>query len=170
MRSIGITGGSTLYELGTATDVQLFFDCLDTYIVQKSSAEDWQILTDRFYKKYLALDDLVVATLAMEKVRKIFQELPSNSIDWDELQKHPEETKLNLQASTLADIFSHFFNGFAASVDSAKLNYEAFKSYIGYRYEPVRIVVADAPWFIAEKNRPLTDYDKLDGKPFWLST
>jgi hypothetical protein len=46
----------------------------------------------------------------------------------------------------------------------------AFKDSHGYEYEAVRLVIADQPWFTAEKKRSLTEYDSLEGRPFWATS
>lgn len=170
VKTIGITGGSSLHELGSAAEVQSFFDCLDAYVVRVQPAIDWSVLSDRLYKRYLRQQELETALKAMGIARELFRSIPSKSIDWSsfDFEHVAERTKLNLGGSTLGAVFDAYFDSFAQCAESAKLSYEAFKDYAGYQYEPVRIVVSDQPWFIVEKNRPLRDYDDLEGKPFWL--
>lgn len=79
-----------------------------------------------------------------------------------------EKGWLNPDQPTLADVFSRYFEGFADCIESARLNYETFKSYPRYSYEPVRIVISDLAGFARDKKKPLAEYDALEGKPFWL--
>lgn len=167
MRVIGFTGGGSLCELGPATDVQLFFDCLDQYVAQKYSEQDWSLLTDRLYRRYLRLAELDAASALMEQVKQVFAVLPNSAIEWQDISVDLSKTRLEPQKPTLADIFSKYFEHFSHCVESAKISYEGFKSYSGYNYEPVRIVIADQPWFIVEKKRPLAEYDVLSGPPVW---
>jgi hypothetical protein len=167
MKIVGFTGGSSLCELGPATDVQLFFDCLNFYVASNHPEQDWELLTDRLYKRYLRLDELDKALVLMAQAKQIFTILPSQSIDWPDVKKTTIQTRLDPSKKTLAEIFEGYFENFSHCVESAKINYEGFKSYPGYRYEPVRVIVSDVPWFTIEKNRSLEEYNMLEGVPFW---
>ncbi len=52
-------------------------------------------------------------------------------------------TRLDRDNKTLAGLFARYFESFAYCVESAKINYEVFKSCPWYEYETVRLVVAD---------------------------
>ena len=168
MRVIGFTGGGSLCELGSAIDVQLFFDCLGTYVARKHPEQDWSLLTDRLYQRYLRLEDLDSASALMAQVKQIFEVLPNSAIDWHGMVVDTSKTRLDPSKETLADIFGKFFEHFAHCVESAKISYEGFKSYPGYQYQPVRVAITDEPWAMAEEQRSLGEYDALEGKPFWL--
>lgn len=169
MRKIGFDGGSSLCELGPASDVVLFFDCLRTYAEQMHPEQDWSLLTDRLYRRYLRLDELEAASALMEQVRQLFAGLPASAVDWDpSILGNIEKTWLDPKQATLADVFRKYFEHFAHCVESARLGYETFKSYPGYTYQPVRVVISDLPGFARDKNKPLAEYDELEGKPFWL--
>jgi hypothetical protein len=137
--------------------------------VAKHSEQDWSLLSDRLYKRYLRLNELDAALILMEEVRKIFAALPSNAIDWQDYEatKATTNNRLDTSKGTLADVFEKFFEKFMRCCESAKISYEMFKSYVGYEYEPVRFIVTDIPWSTAENMRPLEEYDALDGEPFW---
>lgn len=83
MRKIGFHGGHTIYELGPAPDMMLFFDCLKTYAEQDHPEQDWSLLTDRLYRRYLRREEIDKASTLMEQVRQIFAGLPASAIDWD---------------------------------------------------------------------------------------
>lgn len=168
-RTIGLTGGSLLCELGSKVDVHLFFDCLNTYVVSKHSEQDWHLLSDRLYKRYLRLNELDTALVLMSQVKQYFAALPSNAIDWQDYEgtKATTNNLLDPNKGTLAEVFEKFFENFIRCSESAKNSYEMFKSYAGYKYEPVRFIVTDIPWFTTENMRTLEEYDELDGEPFW---
>jgi hypothetical protein len=169
MRIIGFDGGSSLCELGPASDVVLFFDCLKTYAEQDHPEKDWSLLTDRLYRRYLRVEELYMASALMEQAQQIFAKHDAaSSVNWEAKEGHAGKSWLNPNQSTLADVFSKYFENFAHCVESAQINYETFKSYPGYSYEPVRVVIADLPGFARDKNKPLAEYDALEGKPFWL--
>ena len=170
MRKIGFSGGSSICELGPSSDVVLFFDCLKGYVEREHSDQDWSLLTDRLYRRYLRLDDLDKALALMERARQILMQYPAASaVEWDVLlADDPERSWLNPDQPTLAEVFSKYFEHFAYCVESARINYETFKSYPGYVYEPARTVISDLPGFARDKNKSLAEYDALEGKPFWL--
>jgi hypothetical protein len=170
MRKIGFNGGGLLCELGPAPDMALFFSCLERYAEQDHPEQDWSLLTDRLYRRYLRREELEPALALMTQAQETFAQRPAKtSIEWDEkMLANPEKSWLDPDQSTLADVFGRYFQGFANCVESARLNYETFKSYPGYSYEPVRTVISDLPGFARDKNKPLAEYDALEGEPFWL--
>ena len=167
MKTIGLTGGSTLCELGPTTEVQMFFDCLRMYVVQRRPDLNWALLTDRLYRRYLRLDELDVASELMGQAKQEFSSVTNQAIDWRNMSDGFATNRLEMKGC-LAETFDRFFESFTHCVESAKINYEGFKSYPGYKYEAVRLVVADMPEFLADKKRPLEEYDALEGEPFWL--
>ncbi|MDR7378435.1 hypothetical protein J2X19_003129 [Rhodoferax ferrireducens] len=170
MKVIGITGGGALFEVGPVTDVQLFFDYLNKYVARQSPDKNWSYLTDRLYRRYLKLEELDLASALMNQVKIAFSTISSTTINWPEGIMENDQTRLDPRKSTLTDVFEKYFESFAHCVESAKINYEGFKTYPGYKYEAVRFVIADQPWFMIEKKRPLEEYDALDGSPFWMES
>jgi hypothetical protein len=165
MRNIGFDGGHSIYELGPSSDVILFFDCLRCYVEQANPNQDWSLLTDRLYRRYLRQDELDDALMLMNQARDIFSQCPSASaVEWDVLLSGgTERSRLKPNLPTLADVFSTYFENFEKACGSAKSFVEAFKI-----YQPVRVVISDLAGFARDKNKPLPEYDALEGKPFWL--
>ncbi len=124
MNAIGISGGSSLYELGTVNDVQLFFDCMDSFVASKQLQGNWNLLSDRLYKRYLRLDELDDASMLMGQVKKIFMTVPKDAINWSEFKKTATQSRLDPTKKTLAEIFDAYFEQFDYCVESAKINYE----------------------------------------------
>jgi hypothetical protein len=168
MKTIGIAGGGALCELGSTADVQLFFGCIERYVVSQYPERNWALITDRLYRRYLRMSDVENATVLMSQVQQEFAKLPNTAVDWKELLVDVSQSRLDPNKNNLAEVFEKYFDSFFHCVDSSKINYEGFKSFPNYQYEPVRFVVADLPWFMVEKKRPLDQYDELAGKPFWL--
>jgi len=81
---VGFEGGSSLCELGPASDVAFFFACVGQ-LAASQGEEDWCMLTDRLYRRYLRLDELALATRMMSKVRDDFSSLPSTYLGVDRL-------------------------------------------------------------------------------------
>lgn len=164
MKIIGFYGGSSLCEVGTTSDMVLFFDCIEYFVVKKYLDQDWNLLTNRLYCKYLRQEELAETSRLMSEVKLVFAGLASAEVDWkDELIGDKSKTWLNPDQTTLADVFSRYFELFAHCVESAQLFFETWKI-----YQPVKIVPTDLPGFATEKARPLKEYDELEGKPFWL--
>ncbi len=167
---IGFTGGSSICEIGTASDVVLFFDCLDYFVVKNHPEQDWSLLSDRLYRRYLRLEELDQAAALMNQVKQIFSGLPNTEIDWaPELPGNKNLTRLDPGRANLADVFIKFFDHFEYCVESAKLNHEHFQSYPDYKFEPVKIIPTNLAAIAIEGDRPLKEYDDLEGKPFWLA-
>lgn len=166
MRKVGFDGGHTVYELGPVSDVVLFFECLNAFVVSKYLDQDWSLLSDRLYKRYLRQDELEESFALMEKVKSIFFTLPSSSVEWDEdMQADRDRTWLDSRADTLGDIFSRYFDLFSKAKDSAV----SFLGEFGI-YQPLRILPSGIPALMVEKKRPLNEYDALglSDLPFWL--
>lgn len=164
MKTIGFSGGSSLCELGTVSDVVLFFDCINYFLVKKLPELNWNLLTDRLFRRYLRLNELQDTLILMEQVKQQFSNLPSSAIDWKmELIGDKSRTWLDPTQENLAGVFSKFFNHFAHCVESAQLFYDTWSE-----YQPVRTVRTETAWFMVEKLRPLEEYDALEGSPFWM--
>ncbi|EYU13684.1 MULTISPECIES: hypothetical protein [Photorhabdus] len=171
MRNIGFSGGSSTKELGTVNDVVLFFECLKLFVEQKYPEQNWHLLTDRLYKRYLRQEEIEDAKAQMEQVRQLFMNLPSSSVEWGTVSlANVEESRLDLSFPMLSDVFFRYFDAFSYCIESAKVNYEEFKSYPDYKYEPVKIVITDMPLYMEDQYRSLEQYDALspDDPPFWL--
>lgn len=165
MKKIGIDGGHTVYELGPLADVVLFFECLNVYVVNSHVDQDWRLLSDRFYRRYVRQCDLDESLFLMEKAREIFLSLPGSSVDWDdEMQADRARTWLNAKGDSLGSIFSRYFDLFANAKDSAVSFYDEFGI-----YQPLRILTSDMPAFIIERNKKMNEYDALglSDLPFW---
>ncbi len=160
IRMVGFHGGSSMFELGTVSDMQLFFDCIDSFVVSKHPETDWSLITDRLYAKYLRREDLQTGLSLMKTIENSFATTSSSMVDWN--LDVPRKTKLNHEAKTLDIVFARYFVAFSHCSESAQLSYEAFGKYL-----PRRTGTTDVPHYIIDKNRRLTEYDSHIGKPFW---
>lgn len=165
MRTIGFHGGSLMHELGSASDVKLFFDCISAFPAHNVNFSHWNILTDRLYRRYLSFEELDIAISLMDTVKEVFYTIPSSSVQWDSKMIEKNKTLLNPNLPTLGDVFSDYFKGFADCVLSAKIFYEDWGI-----YQPVRVGTTDIPHYIVDKNRSLEEYNDLTGDPFWMSS
>jgi len=135
MRHIGFMGGSSLVELGTASEMLEFLDFLNSKMEDNESIE----ISSRLYNKYIKLEQL-------EKMDSIIKDI--------KLVLSPEEDK-----------YIKYLSGMETCIESAKMFYNSWGI-----YQPLKVAVTDAPYYIEDKNRPLEQYDVLkpNESPFWL--
>ena len=115
MHIIGIAGGGTVWSLGTAQEIQLFFDCIDAYVVKSFPNEDWRLITDRLYKRYLRPQELDIAVEKMNMIEKVFATLPNSAVDWSDYVVLDKEYHLNQYGKTLDIIFKRACTLFCVS-------------------------------------------------------
>ena len=164
MRIIGYEGGNSIYDVGTNYDFLLFFDCLDYFVVKNHPEQDWSLLSDRLYRRYLRLEELDQAAVLMNQAQQIFSGLSSTEIDWTETLPNDKNLSwLDPNQANLAEIFSKFFDYFTEAKESAISFFECFQI-----YQPLKIIPTNISAIMIEKRRPLQEYDDLEGKPFWL--
>lgn len=170
MRNIGIASASSFYQLGSVTDVCFFFDLIKHFVVNEYPDQDWSLLTDRLYKRYLRVEELDEVSALMAQVKQVFAALPRDSVDFDgcEESKTNKNNQLDSTKATLADIFEDFFEVFSKACESIKYYYENCPDETWYYSRPLRFIVTDLPLFVRELSRPLAEYDALEGEPFWL--
>ena len=135
MRHIGFMGGSSLVELGTASEM---IDFLVFFNAQMKDQEGNEI-SSRLYNKYIKLEQL-------ERLDSIVKDI--------KLVLSPDESK-----------YLKYLSGIETCIESAKIFYKSWGI-----YQPLKIAVTDAPYYIEDKNRPLEQYDVLEPNesPFWL--
>ncbi|PIT08750.1 hypothetical protein [Snodgrassella communis] len=168
-KDTGFCGGSSVFTLGTDSDMELFFDCISYYLQPKYPEENWSILTDRLYRRYLKIEELDTAEFLIKLVEKEFKQLDQEAIDWSPILSGKAKSDLDKTKSTLYDIFERYFYAFHYCVESAKINYEDFKSDPDYEYEPVMVTITILPYSISYEQIPLSVFDNLgaDEKPIW---
>jgi len=143
----------------------LFFDCIDYFVVKHHPEQDWSLLTDRFYRRYLRLEELEPAGKLMQQVKEIFSKLASDEVNWRwDMQGDINKTWLDAGKPTLDIIFSKYFEHFNNAVEAAA----HFNKEYG-KYFPPRISITNSFISIMESDRPLEQYDNLTAtdEPFW---
>lgn len=152
--TIGYSGGGLIAELGSVEDVQTFFSLIQKYVVSKHPTKNWSILIDRLYKRYLKAEELEIAIELMKIVEDEF--------------KKKEQLRINSGEKSIFTYFKSYFEKFLLCAEMIQLSYEEFGSSPDYKYEPMKLVITDLPWYLIEQNRSLDEYDKLSTIPFWL--
>jgi len=139
--------------------MELFFECINYFVVRNHAEFDWSLLTDRLYRRYLRLEELEPASELMDKVKEIFSATKENMIG------DRDKTWLDPSKETLGLVFEKFFSTFCEVKEHALHFYGAYRQYL-----PVKITITDFLFFIQENKRPLVQYDELSmtDEPFWL--
>ncbi|KQG95747.1 hypothetical protein APC57_06270 [Acinetobacter baumannii] len=138
---VGFSGGYDMYVSGTSSEIQKFFDAIKNLALATPNDMDWSLVLDRLYKRYVRIEDI-------DRTKQIMEYCKAN------LTRENEEENGN----PFVMYFRHFFS----SVSSAISFYEAFGE-----YRPIKLTVVDLPWQMLEAQRPLEEYDQLEGQPFW---
>lgn len=165
IRHVGLAAGQRLMQLGTASDVNLFFSCIP-YAAVHHQEKSWELILDRLYRRYLRPEDFDHSVGLMHILKTWFFAQPSSFVDWSQME--PRQSTLNHKAQNLGQVFAKFFSYFDISVSAAKYQVET----LGYGTpgSVVRLVIADMGDFIKyDQERPLADYEKLsrNASPFW---
>ena len=149
--------------VGRRFEVLAFFRLIDEFVTQHYPEQDVSLITDRFYRRYIAQEDAAAALEQMAFIETIFEKIPSNSIDWDEICSGEPARKLNFSLANCRLVFEKYFTTFKDSHQTSAYFFEH-----GRPYQPVRILRAHLPYFAIDDARPLSAYDELEGDPFWL--
>lgn len=162
MKRVGFQGGSSIFELGMASDMVCFF----SLIREKTELSGSDLLIfDRLFRRYLRVEDLKGATVFMLKSKECLSGISSCIIELESLGWTSNSSCLDTTCLNYAEVFIKYFEGFEYCVESAKGFYEDWGI-----YKPVRTIVCDMPDYMVEKLRPLDEYDNLgpNDPPFWL--
>jgi len=143
--------------------MQLFFDCVNEFVVSKIHRNDWDLISDRLYRRYVRWHDLDATEHLLQLVQAELKTLSVDIVDWRNIYAPGSATNLDPTRKTLGQVFSRYFEALFGCIELVKLYGE-----VDY-YFPLRCCITDMLQFIEEKNRPLSDYDNLEGAPFWRS-
>jgi hypothetical protein len=148
---------------GPTSDVAVFFRCLREYFPDARQDSTTAEIVDRLYRRYLRREELGAALDVMSEVREAFAHVRSVEVDWKSVGYVEAGTRLDVSQPDLAQVFAKYFVDFADCVGSAGSFFERWKI-----YQHVKTIITDVPHFMVEDNRPLEQYDTLEGEPFWL--
>lgn len=162
---VGFTGGSILMDVGTEYDFLLFFECINSFVAKKYPNKNWSVITDRLYRKYLASNELDIAYSLMNEIQVEFRKIPINAICID----YSKSRLRKMENGYLYNLFYDFFHCFFDCLESSKYSFEESRKNEDYRYEPVFTINAQIPFYIMDKMKNLTEYDRNEGRPFWCS-
>jgi len=97
------------------------------------------------------------------KARNILSEIPTATIDWMALGCGQSTTRFEFSSKTVADVVKRYLESALDLISNARGFEKRF-----HIYKPVITIITDTPRFYVESNRPLADYDALQGEPMWL--
>lgn len=163
MANVGFCGGCSVRDLGSASDMKVFFNCIELAAARLPPNIDSKLLTDRLYRRYLRLEELAPAAALIVQVRDILADIPTDSINWKAMGWDPSATRLDLSPAKVSDVFRRHIKGALDLIENA----ESFNKRFDI-YRPAITIASDLPRFVRDENRPLTDYDRLEGDPMWL--
>jgi len=163
MKSVGFCGGYSILEIGPVADMQVFFYGIQIAALRLPAGEDGRLLTDRLYKRYLRLDELDQAAQLLQKIQNIMLQIPTKKVDWGDFKWDKSHTNLEKSKKNLAELLERYFNSAYEIISDAQHFEKHFKN-----YRPVMTAVTDLGRVITDTNRPLAEYDALEGDPIWL--
>lgn len=163
-KHVGFVGGDLISEVGTEYDMSLFFKCVNLFVIQEYPNENWGIITDRLYKKYLKHNELNEAEELMNKIKIKFKQILITCVDID----YEKSNLVSMPGNSLYHLFNDLFERFFRCTESARASFE-LSTLEDYPYQPVFTMKTEIPFVIIEQMKPLTEYDENNGRPFWCS-
>jgi len=164
MKQVGFVGGKTVPGGGTPQDMAALYALVQVY-GRSEGVPDLELLTDRLYRRYLRLEEIDRAMEAMGQIKKLFDAQPSAEKEDLFTNAHIQNMLRNVRQSAIDNRFSKYFAAFEECASSA--SYTA--RIVGANYQPVMTAVTSLPeCYDSYLNRPLEEFDKLEGLPFWL--
>jgi hypothetical protein len=162
MKHVGFHGGSSIRELGSASDMLCFFLVLSN--IAGLSEEDL-LLLDRLIRKYLRMEELASASVMMSSAKRALSATPIDMDVLKDLGWTEENEYLNAKGDNLAEMFIKYFMAFEHCVESARGFFDDWGT-----YQPVQAIISDMPKYWDDAMRPLEEYDSLgpSDPPFWL--
>ncbi|EBJ4206835.1 TPA: hypothetical protein ACS9WW_004172 [Salmonella enterica subsp. enterica serovar Muenchen] len=171
MKNVGFSGGALTVQLGKSDDMLLFFKCIKVVASEVGGGNDWSLITDKLYRRYLSLEDAMSAANLMEVLRSRFASAFCDEEPWRKIIiEAKKDSLLPVTHVTLLDLFNRYFSAFSECFESAMVMHNEFKEFPGYKYEPLKIVRTDMPQNLEDHHRSLSEFDELtkEAQPFWL--
>jgi hypothetical protein len=162
MNTVAFAGGSLVNVVGPDPEVQLFFDCVNRFVVPKAPHPDWTLITERFYRRYLRAEELAPAQELMNLIRDALSTVESSQVDWPAVAVPVRAGRLDFGRPDLANVFQDYFRIFTECRIAAEHYLANWR-----KYRPLRIINGDVKGVLREKGLSLEDYDALEGDPFW---
>ncbi len=160
--TVGFFGAGYVIALSTREEMQSFFELIKRHVVSEWPQENWSLITDRLYRRYVHLEDSDDARALMRIAAERFATLPFDYEDPALADISRENSLIDWDAGTLHEAYNDYFDAFEDVASGIDL------SDFWDGIQPVRILIADKPIVYSEMDRPLHIYDDMDGPPLWL--
>ena len=118
MTNVGFCGGNEIRELGPASDMKIFFWCLNLAFETAPTLQS-DLITDRLYRRYLRLDELDLVKDLSEKARQTLRKVSTNAIPWKEIGLDSAVTRLDTSNQNPSEIFEKYFQGLHRVIGNA---------------------------------------------------
>lgn len=165
---LAFRGKNTVCLLDFPSDMMLFFDCIKFYVENKYKNENWSVITDRFYKRYLREEDIEIAFEKMKKIEEEFKKLPVDAVDWKPYENKKIKTNLEYKyLNSLYEVFEKYFQAFEKIVKHVLYR----KGDVDYKYyNPIMVTIFTLPYGIDYEQIPLSEFDALteNDNPKWF--
>ena len=163
---IAVCGGDSVNQLGSASGLSAFFHCIRRFAITSLDTAEQELLLERFYKRYLRIEEVEPMLKALEVVHDCLQEMRASDVDWNKLDVDISRSGPHAPDASVADVFWSYFEQIRnAAKSSLYCFYKDPKPY----FRPVKLCRGDFASLDREDKRPLEEYDALDGPPFWLA-
>ena len=101
--------------VGRRFEVLAFFRLIDEFVTRRYPETDVRLITDRFYRRYIAQEDAAAALEQMAFIETVFEEIPSDSIDWNGICSGEPAWNLNYSLANCRLVFEQYFTIFRDS-------------------------------------------------------
>jgi len=164
MKKIGVLGTSTIFELGTSEDIDLFFTAVSRVLEQDRWGKHYPVVMLKLYKKTLDLDEIKEAKVEIDEIQLKFSQIPLDSTISSKLDIDMNKTSWNIHATDLGDFFDNFFKAFNTAYSmTLSLNNKYGE------YSPMLLGGTSIGHATEDTMRPIEEYNKLSDSdlPFW---
>jgi hypothetical protein len=118
-RIVGFLGSHSICEVGTVGYMCAFFGVIRMIAARHPEVPDWDLLTDRLYKRYVRPADLERTRQLTARAYAEAAGMLTTTIDFRPLGWTPVPTEEKVKLPTLALVFADAFRSFDATASSA---------------------------------------------------
>lgn len=165
MKKAGVLAAMTLAEIGSVSDLKVFFNTVVCLLESGIAGSVYPGVTERFYRRSLKEGELISVKQQLDEIRDIFSTIDPSNVDLVALGLDVKKTTLDLTSGNLSIMFKRVFEAYLEALECSEVYRQTFDEYIS-----VRLGITDAPYYIDDVNRSESEYESLgvDSSPFWL--
>lgn len=164
MKKIGILGTSTIFELGSPEDVDLFFTVVSHILEQGHWGRDYPVIMLKFYKKPLNFDEMKKGKVEIDEIKLKLSQVTLDSAFYSKLNIDMDKTAWIIHATDLGAFFDKFFKGFNTAYSMTLSLNEKYGE-----YSPMLLGGTSIGHATEDTMRPIEEYNRLSDSdlPFW---